>query len=212
MQTELDSYSCRHGLGYSVFTSEKNGVQARQEVFVPLSDPCEVTRVTLQNKTDAAKNLHLYSFVEFCLWNAMDDMSNFQRNFSTGEVETESEGSIIYHKTEYRERRNHFAVFAVNSPVSGFDTSRDAFCGAYHGFADPQTVFTGNSTDSIAHGWAPAGSHHLTVTLAPGEHRSFIFLLGYCENPQDQKFTAPGIINKQPAPAHAGKIPDRCTV
>ena len=201
VKTQLDAYSCRHGLGYSIFTSKKNGVTATQEVFVPLSDPCELTRITLKNETDCVKELHLYSLVEFCLWNAMDDMSNFQRNFSTGEVEVTCGGSVIYHKTEYRERRNHYAVFAVNTAVSGFDTSRDAFCGADHGFNDPETVFSGTDTDSIAHGWAPVGSHHLTVTIAPGESRSFIFLLGYVENPQDQKFSAPGIINKQPAEA-----------
>ncbi|MDE7313400.1 MAG: glycosyl transferase [Eubacterium sp.] len=199
VQASLDAYCCRHGLGYSIFSSEKNGVLAKQEVFVPVSDTCEVTRITLKNHAAIEKKLHLYSLVEFCLWNAMDDMSNFQRNFSTGEIEVESGGSILYHKTEYRERRNHFAVFAVNSTVEGFDTSRDAFCGAYHGFSDPQAVFLGRSTDSIAHGWSPVGSHHLCASLAPGESRSFIFVLGYCENPQDQKFIAPGIINKQPA-------------
>ncbi len=198
-QTQLDHYSCRHGLGYSIFTSEKNGITAKQEVFVPLSDACELTRISLKNNTANKKELHLYSLVEFCLWNAQDDMSNFQRNFSTGEVEVASEGSVIYHKTEYRERRNHYAVFAVNSPVSGFDTSRDAFCGAYHGFSNPETVAEGTSANSIAHGWSPVGSHHLELTLAPGETRSFIFLLGYIENPQDNKFSSPGIIRKDPA-------------
>ena len=196
-KTQLDSYSCRHGLGYSVFTSSKNELTAMQEVFVPLSDPCEVTRITLTNTAAKTKELHLYSLVEFCLWNAMDDMSNFQRNFSTGEVEVE--GSAIYHKTEYRERRNHYAVYAVNKPIQGFDTSRDAFCGAYNGFRDPETVLHGTSTNSMAHGWAPIGSHHCVLTLAPGESSSFIFTLGYCENSSDQKFTSPGIINKKPA-------------
>ncbi|MDY3831689.1 MAG: glycosyl transferase, partial [Candidatus Ventricola sp.] len=31
------------------------------------------------------------------------------------------------------------------------------------------------------------------------ERVSFIFVLGYCENPQDKKFIAPGVINKAPA-------------
>lgn len=197
LQTELDSYSCRHGLGYSIFTSSKNNVSVRQEVFVPLEDACEVTRITLTNHSSKTKKLHLYSLVEFCLWNAMDDMSNFQRNFSTGEVEVVD--STIYHKTEYRERRNHYAVFSVNHEVDGFDTSRDAFCGLYHSFANPRTVLEGTSTNSIAHGWAPVGSHHLTLTLEPGVSQSYIFVLGYCENPVEKKFTSPGIINKEPA-------------
>ena len=153
VKCELDSYECRHGLGYSIFESSKGNVRAKQETFVPLGDNCQLTRVTLTNDSDAVKKLELYSLVEFCFWNAVDDMSNFQRNFSIGEVEVE--GSAIYHKTEYRERRNHYAVFSVNSELTGFDTSRDHFCGPYNGFSKPETVFEGASHNSIAHGWAP---------------------------------------------------------
>ena len=196
-QTALDSYSCRHGLGRTVFSSSKNGISARQEVFVPVSDPCEVTRLTLTNEGDTEKTLDLFSYVEFCLWNAMDDMSNFQRNLSIGEVEVS--GSRIYHKTEYRERRNHYAVFAVNRDIAGYDTDRDAFIGLYNGAGAPQAVLEGKSRNSIAHGWAPVGSHHLVFTLSPGESVSTIFVLAYCENSADTKFEAPGIINKTPA-------------
>ena len=197
VQTKLDQYKCRHGLGYTVFESAKNELAARQEVFVPVDAPCEIDRLTLRNESENEKLVDVFSYVEFCLWNAEDDASNFQRNFSTGEVEVC--GSRIYHKTEYRERRNHYAVFAVNREITGFDTSRDAFVGLYNGPSRPQAVMEGKSRGSIAHGWAPVGSHHLTVRLAPGEAASMIFVLGYCENPEDQKFEAPGVINKAPA-------------
>ncbi len=196
-RTELDTYECRHGLGYSVIDSTKNGIRATQEVFVPLGESCELTRLTLSNESDSARSLDLYSYVEFCLWDALDDSSNFQRNYSIGEVEVE--GSAIYHKTEYRERRNHFAVFSVNSDICGFDTSRDAFIGLYNGPDRPQAVLNGTSSDSIAHGWAPVGSHHIRLDLEPGESRSYIFILGYCENPEDSKFVSPDVINKAPA-------------
>ena len=88
-KTELDSYACRHGLGYTILEGEKNGVSAAQELFVPTGDACELDRLTLKNKTDAVKELDVFSYVEFCLWDAIDDSSNFQRNFSTGEVEVE---------------------------------------------------------------------------------------------------------------------------
>ncbi len=196
-QTPLDSYECRHGLGYSIFTGSKNGLKAQMEAFVPVHDACEIHRVTLTNEGAEEKNVDLFSFIEFCLWNAQDDQTNFQRNFSTGEVEVI--GSTIYHKTEYRERRNHFAVYSVNKEIEGFDTSRDAFIGQYNGFHDPEAVLEGKSRNSVAHGWAPVGSHHLKVQLAPGASESFIFVLGYCENPRDQKFEAPNVINKKPA-------------
>lgn len=203
VRAELDSYRCRHGLGYTVFESAKDGVEARQEVLIPLGDSCELTRIILRNAAADVKELELFSLVEFCLWNAMDDMTNFQRNFSIGEVEVE--GSAIYHVSEYRERRNHFTVFAVNSSIAGFDTSRDSFCGAYRGFDDPQAVEEGKSRNSIAHGWAPVGSHHIHLTLEPGESRTFIFVLGYCENKTEQKFSSPGVVNK----AHARALLDK---
>ena len=197
MRVDLDRYLCRHGMGYTILESAKDGLFAKQETFVPVDENCELTRVSLTNETDAEKQIDLFSAVEFCLWNAMDDMSNFQRNYSIGEVEVE--GSRIYHKTEYRERRNHYAVYAVNAPVDGFDTDRTAFCGAYHSFSDPEAVFAGESKNSVAHGWQPIGSHHIRLTLAPGETKRYLFVLGYCENPVEEKFIAPNVINKAPA-------------
>ena len=193
-QTELDFYECRHGLGYSIITGKKNRLAARLELFVPVGDNCEIDRLVLTNESDAPKSFTVFSYVEFCLWNAVDDSTNFQRNFSTGEVEVE--GSTIYHKTEYRERRDHYALYTVNAPVDGFDTSRDAFLGAWRSNANPEVVEKGACTNSHAHGWAPVGVHQINVTLNPGESRSLIYMLGYIENPQEEKWAAPGVINK----------------
>ena len=202
-QTNLDSYECRHGIGYSRFTGMKNELEASVLTFVPMDDNCEISQVKLTNKSNAAKTVSLFSYVEWCLWNADDDSRNFQRNLSTGEVEVI--GSTIYHKTEYRERRNHYAIYSVNTPVDGFDTSRDAFLGAYRGANNPEVVENGKATNSIASGWSPIASHQINVTLAPGETKSFVFVLGYIENPEDQKWEAPGIINKKPANAMLAK-------
>lgn len=198
-KTELDTYCCRHGLGYSVFEASKNGLSAVLTDFVPVGASCEVNKLTLTNISKGLKEIDLFSYVEFCLWNAMDDMTNFQRNFSTGEVEVH--GSEIYHKTEYRERRNHYAVFAVNAPVDGFDTDRDTFLGAYGENSAPAVVVNGTSGDSIASGWAPVGSHHLKITLQPGESRDLIFVLGYVENKPDEKWVGLNQINRAPAVA-----------
>ncbi len=202
-QTDLDSYECRHGIGYSRFTGAKNDVEASVLTFVPVDDNCEISQVKLTNNSNAVKNISLFSYVEWCLWNADDDSRNFQRNLSTGEVEVV--GSTIYHKTEYRERRNHYAVYSVNTKVDGFDTSRDAFLGAYRGANNPEVVENGKATNSMASGWYPIASHQINVSLAPGETKSFVFVLGYIENPEDQKWEAPGIINKKPADAMLAK-------
>lgn len=202
-KTDLDSYECRHGIGYSRFTSSKNNVQASVLTFVPMNDNCEISQVKLKNLSDTNKEISLFSYVEWCLWNADDDSRNFQRNLSTGEVEVI--GSTIYHKTEYRERRNHYAIYTVNTPVDGFDTIRESFIGTYNGADKPEAVLAGKCTNSMASGWSPIAAHQLNVTLAPGEEKSFVFLLGYLENPQDQKFEAPNVVNKAPANAMIAK-------
>ena len=199
VKTELDSYECRHGLGYSRFTSLKDGIEAELLSFVPMEDNCEISSITLTNKGDKSAELSLFSYVEWCLWNADDDMKNFQRNLSIGEVEVSGEGSVIFHKTEYRERRNHYAILGVNSKVNGFDTSRDAFLGAYNGPDHPDAVVNGKCTGSMASGWSPIASQQIDLSLAPGESRTFIFTLGYIENEENDKWEAPSVINKKKA-------------
>ena len=198
-KTELDSYECRHGIGYSRFAGSKNGIQANILSFVPMNDNCEISQLKIKNTSAQEKKISVFSYVEWCLWNADDDSRNFQRNLSTGEVEVI--GSTIYHKTEYRERRNHYAIYTVNAPIAGFDTIRESFIGTYNGADKPQAVIAGKCTNSVASGWAPIASQQLDITLAPGEEKSYVFLLGYVENPEDEKFEAPNVINKKPANA-----------
>lgn len=185
-KTPLDSYECRHGMSYTRIRGAKNGIEAGLLFFVPLKTWGEVQKLTLKNLTQETKHIKLFSFAEWCLWNAATDMENFQRNFSTGEVEVD--GSVIYHKTEYKERRNHYAFYSVNAPVDGFDTDRETFIGLYNEFSLPEKVSEGKASNSIAHGWSPVASHYIEAELQPGESRDYIFLLGYVENGQDEKF------------------------
>ena len=196
-KTPLDAYECRHGMGYSRISGKKNGLRADVLFFVPPGRRCEVHKLTLVNESRAPRDFQLYSFVEWCLWNAATDMENFQRNLSTGEVEVE--GSTLYHKTEYRERRDHYAFYGVNAPADGFDTDRETFIGMYNGFDAPQNVLAGRSGNSVAHGWSPIASHRFDLHLEPGERRTLIFVLGYVENPPERKFAPDGSIDKTAA-------------
>ena len=198
-QEPLDFYRCRHGLGYTVITGTKDGLSLEQAMLVPREDRCMLLKLTVQNQGEKPRHLKLFPYVEFCLWDAMDDSSNFQRNFSTGEVEIEPQA--LYHKTEYRERRDHYAFFWADRPYTGFDTSRDAFLGVYGSPARPQAVLEGHCTGSQAHGWAPVGAMEFDLTLEPGAQQQLVLGLGYIENPQEEKFTAPGVINKTRAHA-----------
>lgn len=189
-KTPLDYYECRHGLNYTRIVGEKAGVRASVLHFVPRGVKAEIQRMTITNLSADKKQLKLFSYTEWCLWNAATDGENFQRNLSTGEVEIEQNAAFtaLYHKTEYKERRNHYAYYAVNCPVQGYDTDREAFVGLYNDFSEPQAVLDGQATNSLAHGWSPIASHYIEINLAPGESRNLIFVLGYEENPQEEKF------------------------
>jgi cellobiose phosphorylase len=196
---KLENYSCRHGMGYSTIGSCYSGIEASTRYFVPLDENLEIWQLTVTNHREQAAELSIFSAIEFCLWDAQDDSTNFQRNFSIGEVEVED--GVIYHKTEYRERRDHFSFFACSEKIAGFDTQRDKFLGPYRGWENPAVVESGHACNSVAHGWAPIGSHHVKVSLQPGESRQIVFLLGYQENPRDQKFDPPDsqVLNKKRA-------------
>ncbi|HET6594715.1 MAG TPA: glycosyl transferase [Anaerolineales bacterium] len=213
-RVNLDEYECRHGQGYTIITSKLNGIRSSTRYFVPLGESLEIWQVILSNERDSDAELSLFSGIEFCLWDANDDATNFQRNYSIGQVEIVDE--VIYHKTEYRERRDHFAYFACSEPLAGFDTKRDDFLGPYRGWNEPAVVEQGESCNSVAHGWQPIGSHHVNVNLKPGEQKEILFILGYQENPKEEKFDPPGsqTINKNLAkkalekylqPAHANQ-------
>ncbi len=183
---ELDFYECRHGMGYTTITGKRKGLKAKVTFFVPLDYNGEVHKVSITNESDKEKKVTLFSFIEWCLWNAQDDSTNFQRNFSTGEVEVK--GSVIYHKTEYKERRDHYAFYSVNTPITGFDSDRETFLGTYGGFESPKVVKEGRSKNSVADGWSPIASHSIEMRLKPGETKDFVFVLGYVENEHDQKW------------------------
>ncbi|MBN2002953.1 MAG: glycosyl transferase [Anaerolineae bacterium] len=199
----LDEYRCRHGMGYTVIESKQNQIATRTRYFVPLGQNLEVWQFSVTNERETPADLSIFSLVEFCLWDALDDSTNYQRNFNIAQVEIEdgSDGGpgVIYHKTEYRERRDHFAYFACSAPLAGYDTHREDFLGPYRGWESPVVVERGESANSEVRSWAPIGSHHVKVQLQPGESRQIIFILGYHENPKDRKFDPPDsqIINKQ---------------
>ena len=197
VKTELDFYECRHGMSYTKFIGAKNGIQTEVLQFIPLGFWGEIQKVTLKNTSSELKKIKLFSFIEWCLWNAEDDMTNFQRNYNTGEVEIED--SVIYHKTEFKERRNHYAFYSVNAPIQGYDTDRESFVGLYNGFDAPQVVADGRPKNSEAHGWSPIASHYIEVELQPGEEKELIFTLGYVEVDPHEKWERKAIINKKPA-------------
>jgi cellobiose phosphorylase len=194
-KTKLDDYKCRHGLGYTVIEGALNGLRVSTTYFVPIGTNAEVWSVAVKNESRKVKDIDLFSYAEFCLYDALDDATNFQRNWNIAEVEIEN--SAIFHKTEYRERRNHYVFFWSSEKIAGFDTMRDAFIGRLNDYGCPDVVKRRSATNSVAHSWQPIGSHQVKLSVKPGQTKRLHFVLGYIENPQEEKFAAPNVINKK---------------
>jgi cellobiose phosphorylase len=96
-RTRLDRYECRHGMGYTIIESSYRKIEAQTCYFVPLGETLEIWKTSVTNHRKRPAKLSLFSSIEFCLWDAQDDATNFQRNFSTGQVEIVD--GVIYHKT-----------------------------------------------------------------------------------------------------------------
>ncbi len=198
VKAKHDAYECRHGMGYSTISSTKDNLQVSQTLFVPPGENLEIWKITAKNTGETAKTFKIFSYQEFCFFEALNDMTNYQRTYSIGEVEVE--GSAIYHKTEYRERRNHYTMFACTREISGFDTSRDVFVGIHEGLHEARVPFAGKATNSKAFGWNPIGSHEVTLTLQPGQEETYAYILAYVDHDllgfKEAKFTAPCVMNK----------------
>ncbi|PTY06211.1 glycosyl transferase [Opitutaceae bacterium EW11] len=209
-RAKLDAFECRHGLGYTQITGRKDGVEVSQLMFVPPGENLEVWKISVRNKTRTTQKLSLFSYVEFCFFEALNDMTNYQRTYSIGEVEIE--GSAIYHKTEYRERRNHYTLFGCTRKVDAYDTSRDAFVGVHNSLGDPKAVLAGKCTNSHAYGWNPIGAQQINLTLKPGAEETFAFVLAYVEQGDLPKFDAPFVLNKTKGREILARYSDMATV
>ncbi len=196
-KTILDTYECHHGLNYSRFISSKNDISCNLLCFVPLGSNCEINELTLTNLSNKPRNIDLYGVVEFCLYNTIDDSTNFQRNLNIAEVEVDE--NTIYHKTEYRERRNHYCFFYANKKHDGFDTERSSFLGLVNGWDNPEVIENNKTKNEICYGNEPIACHHFSIELKPNESKTIIFMLGYVENKDDEKFIAENVINKKKA-------------
>lgn len=206
-QTPLDHYECRHGLGYTCFRSAKNGLRAELQVFVVDDDDVELQVLTLSNDTPAVKSVSVFSFVEWCQWNAEDDSGNLQRNLSLAECLVD--GAMICHVTGYRERRSHYCYHTVNRPIAGFDTDRSAFLGNYGDLKDPAVVRVRRSNNSMVHGWWPIASLAVRVTLQPGESQEIAFATGFAQNAPADKWNADGTPNVSAARRVRARLHDK---
>ncbi len=197
---EKYSYECRHGLSYTTIRAAYAGIKTETTYLVPLGENLEIWRMTVTNASKRTRALSLFTYVEFCLWDAVNDMTDFQYNLNIGR--TTWSGNAIYHVTNHRAHQPCFAWFWSSRKVSSFDGERQAFVGPYRSESNPLAVEQGRCNGKLAVGWAPFAGLQVPLSLAPGARQEVVFVLG-CgetlgeERPSMKKYKRPGAVDAE---------------
>lgn len=177
-QRKLDSYSCRHGMGYTVLQGEYNGITADVTYFVPDDRDFEIWLLKVKNTLNVPKKLQIFSYAEFCFWDAILDQQNvdWAQQINQGRYKD----NVITWYPHYIKDNGSF--FATSGKVSSYDTNLETFIGKYHSEANPAAVEQGACSNSISYRTNGVGAFCNELELGKGEESEIVFILGYSEN------------------------------
>ena len=167
-------YSCRHGLSYSTYTCEYDGIVGEQTLFIPRGDAVQLWDVKLSNRSGRPRSLSLFSYMEFSFHHIMIDNINFQMSlYAAG---SSYEDGIIEEDLFYEEEG--YQYFTADFEPDGFDCVRDKFLGTYNTETNPHAVEAGACSGSYEKGGNHCGVLQKNITIAPDETVRVIFMLG----------------------------------
>ena len=171
------SYEVRHGLSYSKFKCDYNGIEATKTLFVPKGEDAEVWDVVIKNTSDKPRVISAFSFVEFSFSHIQSDNQNHQMSlYSAGTSYTEGviECDLYYNTNDFE----GFYYLASTFDPDSYDGQRDTFLGAYRDEANPIAVEKGQCSNSAQTCYNHCGSLHKQFTIQPGEEVRFAYVLG----------------------------------
>jgi N,N'-diacetylchitobiose phosphorylase len=167
-------YECRHGLSYSKYRCEYQGIQAEQLLFIPLPDDVELWDVKIKNTSGKLRELSVFTYCEFSYHHIEIDNQNLQMSlYASG---SSYEDGIIEYDFFYEPWTYHY--FTSNVRPDSYDCVRDKFLGNYRTETNPIAVEKGECSNSSELGGNHCGSLHKRLTLKPGEEARLIFMLG----------------------------------
>ncbi len=167
-------YECRHGLNYSKYLCDYQGIHGQQTLFIPLDDDAEVWDVLLRNDSDRPRHLSVYGYCEFSFHHITMDNENFQMSlYAAGSRYVDD---VCEYELHYEENSHQY--FAANVTPDGFDCLRDSFIGDYRTETNPVAVETGRMSGSHELCGNHCGALQKKLTLQPRAEARLAFLLG----------------------------------
>jgi N,N'-diacetylchitobiose phosphorylase len=187
----LDQYAstCRHGTAYTILTSQYSNITSEATYFVPLGQAFEYWQLKLTNTGDRPRQISVFSFCEFTnQWDTQQDQVNLQYSLFIvrGELTKDNLLRIAIQDNLTKADSDDFIsdiarhswLGLAGAPIDGYDTSREAFLGAYRGYHNPLVVERGAAFNSKAYGDNACGSLQSDLVIPPGESRELVILLG----------------------------------
>lgn len=167
-------YTCRHGLSYSVYECDYEGIKASQTLVIPIGDAVELWDVKVQNQSDRVRELSLFSYCEFSFHHINMDNQNFQMSmYAAG---SSCEDGIIEHDLFYEEFGYQYFTSSVSQ--DSFETLRDQFIGKYRTEDNPIGVEQGYLEGGFENGNNHCGAFQKKIVLQPGEEVRVVYMLG----------------------------------
>ncbi len=167
-------YFCRHGLSYSKYLCEYEGISACQTIFVPRNDEVVLWDVTVENTDRKERVLDVFGYVEFSFHHIEMDNQNFQMSlYATG---SRFQDGAVEYELHYEE--DSYQYFTASFQPESFDCMRDNFIGPYRTETNPLGVEKGKLSGSYEKTGNHCGALHTHITLKPGEKKRVLFILG----------------------------------
>ncbi|WP_299019022.1 N,N'-diacetylchitobiose phosphorylase [uncultured Photobacterium sp.] len=174
---EEAKYEVRHGLSYSRFKCEYNGITAQKTLFVPKGEDAEIWDIVLKNDSDQPRTISTFSFVEFSFSHIQSDNQNHQMSlYSSGT--SYNDGVILYDLYYNTCEYEGFYYLASSFDPDSYDGQRDSFIGMYRDEANPVAVENGRCSNHVQTCYNQCGTLHKQFTLQPGEEVRFNIILG----------------------------------
>jgi cellobiose phosphorylase len=190
--TKLDSYECRHGLGYTKISSSGHGIESNVTYFVPVDHNLEIWILTLKNTSSGDVYLKIFSYCEFCLWDAPRDQNDLQSIQFVG-ISRYNEGAILYH---FFDESTGYAFFASSEKIESHDCNRESFIGKYRDESNPEAVEIGECFRSEAIGGNPIAATCSSISLQPMESKTIIYVQGVAKEKSEAKSLIQKFIDK----------------
>ena len=177
--------TCRHGTAYTSIESRYAGIATEALYFVPLGQTFEYWRLRVTNKSKRERRLSVFTYCEFAnLWHTFQDQVNLQYSqfITRATLEDGILGITCNPNFDFDGQDltgcNRTWMALTGAPLAGVETVRERFLGSYGGYAAPAVVVQGQCSNFLAEGDNVVGGQQADLTLAPGETRELIVLLG----------------------------------